>query len=177
MAWQSMRKDSTSRLGSVTLYVFMAPCSPCVAPQRPRTRLETYTRAPRGEGKSRSLQTLGAPRSADDSVYLPGQRLDLQVESTPKSPEKSPFSQRGPSCRAFRRVLTKTRVEPMYGNRDSGPREMFDTVCSDCGKATQVPFKPTEGRPVYCRDCFQKHRPPRRDDRRFSAGTTSAPRA
>jgi CxxC-x17-CxxC domain-containing protein len=24
-----------------------------------------------------------------------------------------------------------------------------------------VPFKPTEGRPVYCRDCFQKHRPSR----------------
>ncbi len=52
----------------------------------------------------------------------------------------------------------------MYGgNRGppSGPREMFDAVCSDCGKQTQVPFKPTEGRPVYCRDCFQKHRPPR----------------
>jgi len=42
-------------------------------------------------------------------------------------------------------------------------REMFDTVCSDCGKATQVPFKPTEGRAVYCRDCLPKHR----DDRRF----------
>lgn len=38
---------------------------------------------------------------------------------------------------------------------------MFDATCSDCGQATQVPFKPTEGRPVYCRDCFQKHRPPR----------------
>ena len=51
----------------------------------------------------------------------------------------------------------------MYGgNRGpSGPREMFDAVCSDCGKQTQVPFKPTEGRPVYCRDCFAKHRPPR----------------
>jgi CxxC-x17-CxxC domain-containing protein len=24
-----------------------------------------------------------------------------------------------------------------------------------------VPFKPTEGKPVYCRDCFQKHRPSR----------------
>lgn len=50
----------------------------------------------------------------------------------------------------------------MYGNRGpSGPREMFDAKCSDCGQDTQVPFKPTEGRPVYCRDCFQKHRPPR----------------
>lgn len=42
------------------------------------------------------------------------------------------------------------------------PREMHDTTCSDCGKATQVPFKPTEGRPVYCRDCYPKHAKPKR---------------
>lgn len=48
-------------------------------------------------------------------------------------------------------------------NRDRRPnREMHDVICSDCKKETQVPFKPTEDRPVYCRDCYQKHRPPRR---------------
>lgn len=35
---------------------------------------------------------------------------------------------------------------------------MHDAVCSDCGQPCQVPFKPTEGRPVYCRECFRKHR-------------------
>ncbi len=29
------------------------------------------------------------------------------------------------------------------------------TVCSQCGRETTVPFKPTQGRPVYCRECFQ----------------------
>ena len=29
------------------------------------------------------------------------------------------------------------------------------TTCSQCGRQTTVPFKPTQGRPVYCRDCFQ----------------------
>ncbi|PKK81557.1 MAG: DNA-directed RNA polymerase [Thermoplasmata archaeon HGW-Thermoplasmata-2] len=43
-----------------------------------------------------------------------------------------------------------------------GPREMTKAVCSDCGKECEVPFKPTEGKPVYCRDCYAKHRPPRR---------------
>lgn len=38
---------------------------------------------------------------------------------------------------------------------------MFPAKCSDCGKDTQVPFKPTDGRPVYCRDCYEKHRPQR----------------
>ncbi len=40
---------------------------------------------------------------------------------------------------------------------DSGAaRPLFAAVCTECGKETQVPFKPTAGKPVYCRDCFQK---------------------
>ena len=46
---------------------------------------------------------------------------------------------------------------------DSGPREMHKIKCADCGSDAEVPFKPTEGRAVYCQACFQKHRPPRRD--------------
>ena len=41
-----------------------------------------------------------------------------------------------------------------YGSRP--PREMHDVVCGRCGTQTQVPFKPTGDRPVYCRDCFQR---------------------
>ncbi|RLJ08868.1 MAG: DNA-directed RNA polymerase [Candidatus Aenigmatarchaeota archaeon] len=37
-------------------------------------------------------------------------------------------------------------------------RKMHKAVCSDCGKECEVPFKPTEGRPVFCRDCFMKRR-------------------
>jgi CxxC-x17-CxxC domain-containing protein len=43
------------------------------------------------------------------------------------------------------------------GRRDSrggGKPEMHDVVCAKCGKDTQVPFKPTGDKPVYCRDCF-----------------------
>jgi CxxC-x17-CxxC domain-containing protein len=35
-------------------------------------------------------------------------------------------------------------------------RSLHPAVCSECGKETQVPFRPTAGKPVYCRDCFQK---------------------
>ncbi len=41
---------------------------------------------------------------------------------------------------------------------DRGPREMFDTTCSNCGKAAQVPFRPTQGKPVYCNECFAARR-------------------
>jgi CxxC-x17-CxxC domain-containing protein len=34
------------------------------------------------------------------------------------------------------------------------------TKCSACGVETTVPFKPTQGRPVLCRSCFQLKRTP-----------------
>ena len=37
-------------------------------------------------------------------------------------------------------------------------RSETKTMCSQCGKETTVPFKPTQGRPVYCRECFQQRR-------------------
>jgi len=36
---------------------------------------------------------------------------------------------------------------------------MFEVTCTDCGHVTTVPFKPTAGKPVYCRACFSKHMP------------------
>ena len=42
---------------------------------------------------------------------------------------------------------------------DDGPREMHKAVCSECKKECEVPFKPTEGKPVYCKDCYAKRKP------------------
>ncbi len=44
------------------------------------------------------------------------------------------------------------------GGGYGGPREMHKAVCADCKKECTVPFKPREDRPVYCRDCFSKHK-------------------
>ena len=41
-------------------------------------------------------------------------------------------------------------------NRFSGPRQMTKIKCSKCGKEDEVPFKPREGTPVYCKDCYLK---------------------
>jgi len=41
---------------------------------------------------------------------------------------------------------------------DRGPREMHKAKCSDCGKDCEVPFKPTQGKPVRCQDCFRNSR-------------------
>ena len=45
------------------------------------------------------------------------------------------------------------------GGYSSGPRQMYAAVCSTCSKDTEVPFQPRNDKPVYCRECFQDHRP------------------
>ncbi len=36
-------------------------------------------------------------------------------------------------------------------------RASTEIKCTDCGKTATVPFKPTAGKPVYCRECLAKH--------------------
>ncbi len=58
---------------------------------------------------------------------------------------------RCPSCRQARKA-------ERYGDGGSGyrsQRQMFPAVCAQCGKETEVPFEPREGRPVYCSDCYK----------------------
>lgn len=48
-----------------------------------------------------------------------------------------------------------------YNDRHNNDRRRdfkkeFDVVCAKCGKKTTVPFKPTQGKPVLCRECFAK---------------------
>ena len=55
--------------------------------------------------------------------------------------------------------------------KDTFPQEIINQIkqatenyskrivnCSDCGKQTQVPFRPSGDRPVYCRDCYMKRK-------------------
>jgi CxxC-x17-CxxC domain-containing protein len=46
-----------------------------------------------------------------------------------------------------------------FGN--DRPREMHKAVCAECGQECEVPFKPTEGRDVFCKECYQKRNPKR----------------
>lgn len=39
---------------------------------------------------------------------------------------------------------------------DRGPVSMHTAVCDDCKNTCEVPFRPTDGKPVYCKDCFAK---------------------
>lgn len=83
---------------------------------------------------------------------------DCNQEFTHSADDQSFFYERGfqspKRCKPCRDAKKMTRDQGGYG----GQRQMHDVTCADCGSETQVPFKPSGDRPVYCRDCYQKHR-------------------
>ncbi len=86
---------------------------------------------------------------------------DCGTEFTFSAEEQEFFQSKGytnepkrcPDCRQARKA-------ERYGSGGYGyrPRQMFPAVCAECGKDTEVPFEPREGRPVYCSECFNKIR-------------------
>jgi CxxC-x17-CxxC domain-containing protein len=81
-------------------------------------------------------------------VFTAGEQLffyDKQFKNAPK---------RCKACKT-KRVSILSAAPPRTGNY----RVETKTNCSQCGKETTVPFRPTQGRPVLCRDCFQQKRP------------------
>ena len=94
---------------------------------------------------------------------------DCGTTFTFSAEEQEQFASRGytnepkrcPPCRQARKAQRYGNNGNSHGNgsysyRPSG--QMFPVKCSDCGKDTEVPFEPTNGRPVYCSDCYRKVR-------------------
>jgi len=54
------------------------------------------------------------------------------------------------------------------GSEDNRRGEIHKATCGDCGNNCEIPFKPKYDRPVYCRECFQNHKPQKRSVSGFS---------
>ena len=66
-------------------------------------------------------------------------------------------------CTECRRARKAERNGSGSGNSNGNfsyraPRQMFPATCADCGKSTEVPFQPSQDKPVYCSDCYRKVR-------------------
>ena len=83
-------------------------------------------------------------------VFTAGEQLffyDKQFKNEPK---------RCKSCKSKRVAVLNSSPFPREGQRSS--RVETRATCSQCGKETTVPFKPTQGRPILCRECFTQKR-------------------
>lgn len=85
-------------------------------------------------------------------VFTAGEQLffmDKQFKNDPK---------RCKPCKS-RRSAAASGVASATGVAAAGiSRTETRTECSECGISTTVPFKPTQGRPVLCRQCFKNKR-------------------
>lgn len=83
-------------------------------------------------------------------IFTAGEQLfffDKQFKNDPKR------------CKPCKSKRAGASARPGNGPAAAGiSRTETRTVCSDCGIETTVPFKPTQGRPVLCRQCFQNKR-------------------
>lgn len=100
----------------------------------------------------------------NDFVFTAGEQLffyDKQFKNDPK---------RCKLCKAKRAGLGRS-ANPNAPATLPFSRTETRTECSACGIETTVPFKPTQGRPVLCRSCFQQKRTP---ETSLPAGSASA---
>jgi CxxC-x17-CxxC domain-containing protein len=81
-----------------------------------------------------------------DFVFTAGEQLFFHDKNFRNEPKRCK------NCKA-RRVAVISSTQAMSGGRQSGRIETHAT-CSQCGKATTVPFRPTQGWPIFCRECF-----------------------
>jgi len=91
-------------------------------------------------------RTLKCSDCGRDFVFTAGEQLFFHDKGFRNDPKRCK------DCKAKR---------PVRASREGpGSRTETRTYCSECGVETTVPFKPSQGRPVLCRECFQKKRVP-----------------
>jgi len=86
-------------------------------------------------------------------IFTAGEQLfflDKQFKNDPK---------RCKPCKSRRSAQQNGSLTPGGPAAAGISRTETRTECSECGVSTTVPFKPTQGRPVLCRQCFKNKRP------------------
>jgi CxxC-x17-CxxC domain-containing protein len=51
-----------------------------------------------------------------------------------------------------------TDIRGIIKNAEKPQRKMYDAICASCGKPCQVPFRPKDGRQIFCSECFSNNR-------------------
>jgi CxxC-x17-CxxC domain-containing protein len=90
---------------------------------------------------------------SNDFVFTAGEQLFFHEKQFKNDPKRCKL------CKAKRAGLGRSANSPATTALPLSRTETR-TECSVCGIETTVPFKPTQGRPVLCRACFELKRLP-----------------
>ena len=84
-----------------------------------------------------------------DFVFTSGEQLFFHNKRFTNEPKR---------CRACKAKRVSVLGAGAIRHGQGSPRTETRAVCAQCGKETTLPFRPTQGRPVLCRECFQQRR-------------------
>ena len=84
------------------------------------------------------------------------QCVECGNEFTFTAAEQDFFAQKGYTNEPKRCLPCRQARKAEKGGNGGGSRNLqkFPAVCAQCGKDTEVPFEPRQGRPVYCSTCY-----------------------
>ena len=124
-----------------------------LARKRNRKKIRAKRNSAAGAGStSYEVATDGVPRqdpsgvwsAASEFIWTAGEQLFFADKNFKNEPKRCK------DCKAKR--------EPGCAGSAQRERVETQTTCSACGKETTVPFRPTQGRPVFCKECFQQRK-------------------
>tara|TARA_B100000683_G_scaffold58489_1_gene56409 strand:- start:1346 stop:2602 length:1257 start_codon:yes stop_codon:yes gene_type:complete len=100
------------------------------------------------------------PSDSDIQILnRPGERWSKEAESMLGHDGARPYlSPAADHRRGWTHEIPESakRASSPRGRGGRPEREMFPATCTLCGTKTKVPFKPTPGKPLRCRDCMEK---------------------
>ncbi len=88
----------------------------------------------------------------DGDIEIKCQSCDATFIFTEK--EKNFFASMGFVTPRYCHACRKERKKSPR-NQGEEWKEYYEVCCDSCGKDTRVPFKPVNGRPVFCWECLQ----------------------
>lgn len=98
------------------------------------------------------------------------QCIDCRTEFTWTAGEQDFFLAKGLTnppkrCKPCKKAKNQ-RLQAVERSRQDGRRHhvVMPAECATCGKLTTVPFYPSQGRPVYCKTCYQERSAPQKAD-------------
>ncbi|MBP7416207.1 MAG: zinc-ribbon domain containing protein [Pyrinomonadaceae bacterium] len=83
---------------------------------------------------------------SDDFVWSAGEQLFYAQKDLLNPPKR---------CKPCKQAKTR-RLADIAIAHATGKKQRVDVraQCANCSKSTTVPFFPSQGRPVYCRECY-----------------------
>jgi len=112
---------------------------------------------------------LGFIAKIHEQLALLDKKVDVLITKTivAKPPEIKPFSHPKPF-----QQQANAHAQAQRQNERFRERVMHKAICADCRKQCEVPFRPSQDRPVYCQECFSR----RKGGNAFGTNTGNRPK-